>query len=327
MDLQHPTNYIIIQHAENVNLFGRFSGNSEETKKLSEKWNEKKKNSLRMARKLEAAGLLGRAERMRDCADIVQTAYCRDCGGFHVKRANLCRDRLCPVCSWRLALQRFGEMRRILTAIGQAYPELSYSLVTVTVKNCEPQALAETLTKMAKAWNRVMQRKCCKESAAGFARSVEITYNAERNEMHPHYHILAAWYKDDSSDFLAAWRESAQKSGLVCNWKAQNAEKIITKSGDDSELLKAVLETYKYNIKGSDLLTMPTYVFKDVAMQFSSKKLISFTGIFKEYAKLCDINVDDVENGTTLQCSDCLSENVEKIVYKWAFGEYRQLKF
>lgn len=290
------------------------------------RWGEHKAESLRVARKLKNAGYESRAERMAACSDIIEYNYCHDCGGYHVRRANLCRDRFCPTCAWRLSLQRFGEMRRVLIALAEAYPESDFSLITLTVKNCHVKDLDTTMRRMSAAWNLVGQRKIMKQDVRGWARSVELTYNDVTREVHPHYHILVMWMdREHGDDLRRAWVDCARKKKLSAQIQCQNA-KLIGADGDDTALLGAVLETYKYNIKGSTLDAMPLHEFRAVADQWAHKRLLAFGGIIADYIKLCQAELDSIKDeDDTLRCGSCLSANVEKLVYQWSFGGFRRL--
>ena len=85
-----------------------------ESEKYTKKWQYKKEQALKMSEKMYCAGYDRRAERMAECSDIVQLQYCHDCDSYQVKRANLCRDKLCPICNWRLSLRRMMSMMSII---------------------------------------------------------------------------------------------------------------------------------------------------------------------------------------------------------------------
>ena len=318
MCLSQSTNAIIALNNDIVNV--KFT--------LVDKWIDKKLMSQAVGDKLIDSGLKSRGLRMKECADILTYEYIN--GAFKLTRANLCRDRLCPVCTWRLALKRFGEMRRVLTSVAQAYPEYRYSLVTLTVKNCQPSDLNATVKKMSAAWNRLLQRRTLKPYIAGTGRSTEITYNAKTHELHPHFHLLVAWYDTDESDRLIDyWIKSATDEGFTVNSKAQNAQAIIEKpitcndnEKYDSALLKSILETFKYNIKGSDLINTPLHIFKTIASQISGLRLVSYSGVIKRYMSLCEADVNnpdgEIENE---ELKADLNPNIDKIVFKWSFGD------
>lgn len=319
--------FIITQNKTNV----KTSGNNEAEEKLK-KWAEHKKISDKIAQKLFCLGYEKRAKRMQECADFIEYKYCADCGKFMVKRANLCRDRFCSTCQWRLSLQRYGAMSRILDTLSNAYPEASYSLVTLTVQNCKPQELAKTLDKMGEAWHLVLNQRKLKPLLLGTARSVELTYNARTKELHPHYHVMVAWYnKADSantSKLIEYWLKAATKKGLVANIKAQHAADVEAENGEAFE--KAVLETFKYAVKSKQLQDMPNAVFSEVVRQWANKRLVAFTGKIKAYAKLTEAeSMEEVQNDEIQlsPCKCCGSINTHAYAFKWAFGIDKYIPF
>lgn len=314
--LNHCT--IIIQNNEKVNP----------AITISEKWKEKKQNSLKMAFKMKKAGFEERSKRMELCGDYLKYTICKDCGKAHVKKANLCRDRLCPMCSWRLSLQRFGAMKEILITLRNAHPEYTYSLVTLTVKNCSVEKLSETISLMSKSWNLCLQQRSIKNILAGSARSLEITYNKKTHEVHPHYHIIAAWATEEpKGDMLAAqWLKATNKNKLIATVQAQNAQTIMKE--DDNNLTKSILEAFKYSVKGSQFLDMPMKEFKTVVSEISGKRLTSYTGIIKEYAKKLDVEMETIkdEEIEAKICRDCGSFALDEIILKWSFGDNDYIK-
>ena len=292
----------------------------------TEKWAQKKPLADKIAQRLYLLGYERRAQRMADCSDYLEYKYCADCDRYMVQRANLCRDRLCPICNWRLSLQRYSAMTRIIDTIGSAYPEASYSLITLTVRNCAPQALSKTIDRMADAWHLVINQRGLKPLLLGTARSVELTYNARTRQLHPHYHVLVAWYNKATTDNAAMmidyWLRACRKYNLVVDIKAQHAADVTSADGQEYE--RAVLETYKYAIKSKTLTDMPQEVLAEVVKQWAGKRLVSMTGKFKQYAK--DTQAESMEEvaNDVIQispCKCCGSNNTHVYAYRWAFGE------
>ena len=263
---------------------------------------------------------------MADCSDYLEFKYCADCDRYMVQRANLCRDRLCPICNWRLALQRYGAMTRILDTLGCAYPEAAYSLITLTVRNCEPKDLSRTIDRMADAWHLVLNQRKLKPLLLGTARSVELTYNARTRQLHPHYHVLVAWYDkraaDNAAIMIQYWLKACRKYNLTVDIKAQHAADVTSKDGQAYE--EAVLETYKYAIKSKTLTDMPQDVLAEVVKQWAGKRLVSMTGKIRQYARDTGAeSMEEVENDViqVSPCKCCGSINTHVYAYSWAFGQ------
>ena len=292
------------------------------------KWNAKKELNQLMSERMNQAGYIDRARRMSECADKIEITFCPECGHYEVSRAKLCRDRLCPVCSWRLSVKRYAEMSAVCSALLTDYPHNRWSFMTLTVQNCAPEQLDYTLAQMAQAFNRMRQRKVFKENVCGWARTVEVTFNAATNTLHPHYHILIMWnigseVVESGARLLNNWLASCRD--LLVSYKGQHIEEI-TGSHDEQapeDITGAVLETFKYTQKTSDLLSMPLRVFRDYARHMARKRAVAYGGLIKEYMKKLHFRTDD-EPGDAEEvtiCKNCGNADLSRALYKWSFAE------
>ena len=329
---------VIIISQEDIKVKGQ---KEEKTEEKLEKWAEKKIKSKKIAIKMRQIGEEKRAKRMYFCADVLEYSHCNECDTWHIKRANLCRDRFCPTCSWRLSLQRFGEMQKLLNVICERDGEKirGWSLVTLTVKNCKLDKLSETMETMSEAWKLTINQRKIKPCFYGWAKSTELTLNEHTREVHPHYHVLIAWYEKADKLLISKWINACAKKGLKVDIKAQNAQQINFWRGNDvpvehydskvpEDFTKAILETFKYSIKGSDLESMSLREFKAVIQQYARKRLISYGGKIKEYVKELRLEMDEVkdEDIELNICRDCGALELEKVAYKWAFGQNAYIK-
>lgn len=296
------------------------------TPKYLEKWEEHKRMNERVAQKMIAIGYTERGERMNDCAKQITFVHCDDCDRYSVARTNLCRDRFCPTCNWRLALQRYINMKRVTERLMTDYNQAYYSFVTLTVENCRPDALNETMVQMAKTWNRLLQRQVIKDEAsgvAGWAKSVEITYNPKAHTMHPHYHLLILWRKNDRSrELVNGWLQSCERSGLRAVIEAQDWQPIQDKGNSGDSMAAAICETFKYAVKSKQLDDMTYREFKILVDEIAGKRLVSFGGIIKDIVRDLKIDMESLSDEEVTVCRHCGSVSVDKLVYQWAFGKY-----
>lgn len=296
----------------------------EERESHTGKWAEHKEMSLRVARKMMRIGYERRGWRMAECATQLIYNYCPDCDSYTVARTNLCRDRFCPTCNWRLSLQRYVNMTRITDKLADEYSTANYSFVTLTVRNCMPHELSDTMTRMYEAWNRLLQRKIMKDDfagAAGWAKSIEVTYNPNTHTLHPHYHVLVVWRRHDRSEgMIKGWLDSCEKSGLEAVLTAQNSQSIHRKNNAGDSMASAICETFKYAIKSKQLDEMPYKEFKMLVDEIGGKRLVAFGGIIKDIAARIKVNMETVEEEAVNVCRHCGSMDVDRLVYKWSFG-------
>lgn len=300
----------------------------------AETWERKKMAAKEMSLKLARLGkeFRGRSERMRVCADVVQTRICASCGTPHVVHTNLCRDRVCPVCTWRLSVKRFMTMYQIVDGLRVAYPEAPWQFVTLTVENCTPEDLTAVIDEMGRTWNNITTSAKFRKKIIGWAKSLEITYNKKTGTLHPHFHILTMWQEaegDPDEYVIDRWLGGVHRKA---NRKAQNAQIIkekVWQDQEDEELMGAVLETYKYSVKSSDLEEMPLGVFRQVLKTLAGRRLVSFGGVIKEYAKAMeadDLNdapeSDEEIEASTEKCVHCGSRQFLSVIGAWSGNGY-----
>lgn len=329
---------IIAQNGGIVNIFAATSPaapawvSESRAGKTAARWTEKKQDARRMAEKLRKIGEFRRADRMTQCAEILSGERCVECGHIHISRTQLCRDRVCPVCTWRLSMKRFSNMAQIMDALRNAYPGAHWQFVTLTAKNCTPASLGATIDEMSRAWNCIASRKTFKRSIVGWARALEITYNAKSRTLHPHYHMLLMWREGATPSETYLTGEWCAATHLVTSPKAQNSQMIRpradTWNSTEDPITDAVLETYKYSVKSSDLQEMPLSVFRAAVEALKGRRLVAFGGMVKDYARMMqleDMDTPDEDDDQTPEslsrCTKCDGE-VIRISAEWAGTGY-----
>lgn len=150
-------------------------------------------------------------ERIATCGQHITVAYDRDGDGWRrqIVRADLCRVRTCPICSWRRA-------EKLAAEVGQHVRELCQPgglvalMLTLTVENCGVETLRETLRGMLAGWSRLRKRKVVCERVIHWTRSIEVTRGRQhiRGDSHPHIHALLLAQPDDAALLLSVnWSE------------------------------------------------------------------------------------------------------------------------
>src|SRR5699024_1148720 len=64
--------------------------------------------------------------------------------------------------------------------------------LTLTAPNVPADELNDEIKHYNQSFQRLMQRKEVKQIVKGYARKLEITYNEERDDYNPHFHVLIA---------------------------------------------------------------------------------------------------------------------------------------
>lgn len=308
----------IPQTEENVN------GKECKEKSTLENWKEKKDAAVRISEKMKKAKLMKRSKAMKECSTILIKRVC-ECGNTHIQTANLCRDRLCPICSWRLSIKRYANMLHIMDFVNSnSEQHYNYYFLTLTIRNCRITSLNETVKDMSSAWNRLLQRKLWKECICGFARSVEVTYNYDRKNFHPHFHIIVAVKEGTSiglNEIRKAWKEVLRiKYNPITDFRKIYHKKQTDKN--EKDITPAILETFKYSVKSKEVENMPLNAFRALAEQISSLRLISFGGIFKEAKRILGLEFETItEEEISIRkdyCSRCGTQ-MQEVILRWAF--------
>lgn len=314
------------------------SENGQEVNRTDEnflKWTVKKIANIAVAEKMEDAGFKKRGFRMRECGTFLQYRYCPDCGKSFISSANLCRDKLCPTCSWRLSLKRFAEMCCTMNALSE-YDISCAGFLTLTVKNCKPENLRYTIQKMNEDWNRMLAGRKMRELVIGWARSLEVTYNEETNTFHPHFHVIVLFEQlipegELNILFRKAWHHACRLPyDPITDFRLIDGTKESTAT-DNDKIFKAILETFKYSVKDSELAEMPVPTFRQFVSAIQGLRFVSFGGIIKKARKelgMRETDADD-ENEIELNRDKCTcGADLIKIICEWSFTErqYKQIK-
>lgn len=319
----------------NINLRGETaeisvdrSTESAEIRGNVSKWERYKQLSGEISDRLIKLGYVGRGYRMKDCGSFIRYKICPDCGTFYVERTNLCRDRFCPICNWRLSLKRYVKMHEVFDTIDRRYPRAVYTMITLTLKNCKKDYIDQALNRIGEAWHKITSSRKFQGLVAGYAKSIEITYNRQTHEFHPHIHSIIMWTGAEQNDYIIdRWLELINGYGdELAVHSAQEGHEIYTvESGEtfgDSKL-GAILEVFKYAIKNNDLQDMPLNEFKALLGSVLNRRLVSFGGIIKNVARelnAADLEEIDGEDQEITVCKKCGSVDLDTMIYQWSFG-------
>lgn len=291
-------------------------------REILERWTDKKIMNKEMSKKLTQIGEIRRAERMKECSEHLEMTKCPKCGKKHIAKAELCRDRICPICQWRLSRKRAFEMLKVLEQMEKTQ-EYKYQFLTLTQNNVPVYRLREELKKINNAWYKILKSNFTGKPK-GYARIIEITYNAKKREVHPHQHIIIAWENGDKTIKRTEWAKKWQKA-LNISYEPICRLKYIKSKQKDDKYISSVLETYKYSVKSTDLLQMPNEIFKLFLLEIKGTRACSYTGVFKEWRKKLKMkNETEIENinDEQIKCTECGNELV-RYVLEWSYADER----
>lgn len=206
-------------------------------------------------------------------------------------QAHFCKNRFCPLCAWRKSRKDALMLSILMQAIAQE-KQYQFLFMTLTMPNVRGDQLNEEIDLFNQALSKLFRRKRVKQSIKGYMRKLEITYNKERDDYNPHFHLILAvnrsYFTDPNyyikqADWLDLWRDVTGKTGINPNGTDEITQLDIRKvKGFQQE--KAVLELAKYSAKDFDL-TENQEVFDRFYFALKGRQLITFNGVFKDYKK------------------------------------------
>ena len=206
-------------------------------------------------------------------------------------QAHFCKNRFCPLCAWRKARKDAMMLSIMMQAIAQE-KQYEFLFMTLTTPHVKGNQLNEAINLFNQALSKLFRRKKVKAAIKGYVRKLEITYNKERDDYNPHFHLILAVNKSyftnpryyiNQVEWLDLWRDVTGKTGVNPDGTDEITQLDIRKvKGFQQE--KAVLEVAKYSAKDFEM-TENQAVFDTFYFAMKGRQLITFNGVFKDYKK------------------------------------------
>lgn len=272
-----------------------------------------------VARRVQGMEFAKRLQAVHDTVDLDDRRYTlsdqhlkavHECGNFlsfnlwadGVKKlgnANFCRERLCPMCAWRLSLKNMANLSRILSSALGRQPKGQFVFLTLTEKNCEFDDLHSVMVEQSKALYRLSNYKAFKTAVLGYVRTTEITVNRRTMTFHPHIHMLLmvkpsyfkkGYIKKDA--WIAMWRKARQ-----LDYDPSVGVERVKPSVKDASLVAAAKEVAKYQVKPACYLTdnfsQDVEIIDKLREGIFRSRLLSYGGLFAECREELKISEDD----------------------------------
>src|SRR5690625_2048996 len=255
-------------------------------------------------------------ERVKECNTFLFMVADKTMEKTKLHRSNNCEHRFCPVCTWKKA--RKNELKiSILMQYLKKEENKEFLFLTLTAPNVRADELNDEIKHYNKSFQRLMQRKEVKVVVKGYVRKLEVTYNKDRDDYHPHFHVVLAVNKSYFTDknyyinrnrWLELWQQST-KNPLITQVDVRRVKHTENK--------KEVSEIAKYSAKDSDYLQDET-VFNTFFKSLSGKRLIVYSGLFKDTSKLYENK--KLEHYKEIDPT----HYIYKIFYHWGRTDYIQ---
>lgn len=255
-------------------------------------------------------------DRLKECGNFIKFQSSEDKTKFILAGGNFCNNRFCPFCSWLKAKRTAFELLELIKVV-EYKEKFAFLFITLTVPNTPRERLREEIENFNKSFKRLFQTEEFKAFNKGFIRKLEVTYNEERNDYHPHFHLVVAVNK---SYFTS--RDYMSKRRLLELWQRATRNPAITQVDIKPcrmDTVKQVMELATYSAKQGDLYSSKE-VFDGFYEGLFRKKLLVYNGIFKEYKK--KIEVGEVDPAEVIELNQILEEATREICLMWEKSSY-----
>lgn len=229
-------------------------------------------------------------ERSRKCGEFLEFKPYQHIQTAEIKRkllkANFCKHRFCPMCSWRKSRRLVLEVISQFSQLEAQYGKLGYLFLTLTVPNPPLHDLHSTVKLMSRAWDKFIKYKQVKRAGSakdgemlGWVRGIELLGDeTSGGEAHPHYHVLFAvpeWYFKNRKylnheKWRSLWIKAVGIDGVMV--RVQRIKEKVRHGADGHEytlsaLHEACFEVLKYSAKPQVLEQLSDSDMKEILEQ------------------------------------------------------------
>ena len=224
-------------------------------------------------------------------------------------QASDCKNRFCPVCSWKKSRKDAIKIAIMLKAIEEEENKV-FLFLTLTAPNCTADNLSSEIDRFNKAYHKMFKRRNVQGAVKGYIRKLEVTTDQEEyitndlfrrkreyfekrnlnigdknpqyNTYNPHFHAILivnkTYFKNNyikHDTWLQMWRDCMDDESIT----QVRIEKLT-----DRGTTNGVLEVAKYAAKSDELLVSKS-VFDVFYKSLKGRQILTFQGMAKEYAK------------------------------------------
>ena len=278
-----------------------------------EKYTEKKQRNQVFQKFIERHVKEGQMDLIRECNTFLSFVADKTLEKQKLHKSNLCKNRFCPVCAWRKARKDALGLSLMMQYIKQK-EDKQFIFLTLTTPNVTVEHLESEIKAYNHSFQKMFKRKKVISATKGYVRKLEITYNKERDDYNPHFHVLIAVNKSYFTDkryyisqkeWLNLWRDVTGIDEIT----QVHVQKI--KQNNNKELY----EMAKYSGKDSDYL-INQKVFDTFYKSLKGKQILVYSGLFKDARK-------KLKNGDLDYLKEVdPTEYIYQIFYHWNQKEY-----
>ncbi|MGG5463374.1 protein rep [Clostridium sp. B9] len=277
---------------------------------IIDKCKEKKVKNPKFSDYIEPFVSVKMSERIKDCGGFLMLLADLELEHKKLHQGNFCKNRFCPMCSWRMALKDSLEISILMEHL-RLEESKEFIFLTLTTPNIIGRELEQAIKEYNKAFKRLMELKEVKLIVKGYIRKLEVTYQKEKyitkrlwkkkkeyyqnkglkvgdlepnyDTYNPHFHVVIAVNKSYFGN-----RTYISRERWLEIWKKSMRDERITQVDIRKAKMsnyKEVYELSKYSAKDSDYL-INRRVFSEFYKALKGKQVLVFGGLFKEVHKM-----------------------------------------
>ena len=251
-------------------------------------------------------------ERVETCGRFLEMLADKTLEKKKIHKGNFCGNRFCPMCAWRKARKDALKISIIMKWLETEYDK-AFVFVTLTAPNVKAEDLRAEIDLYNKAFQRLVKRKEIAPIFDGYIRKLEVTYNADQQTYHPHFHVLFVVNKSyftsrsyvKQAKWLELWREVTGDEKIT-----QVDVRRLKNSAD-----KGAAEIAAYTAKDSEYL-LSQEVFDVFYNALRGRQILTYNGLFTTGNKLFK-----TKQLNQLREKDT-TEYIWILMYRWGLGEY-----
>src|SRR5699024_8471897 len=192
-------------------------------------------------------------ERIKECNTFLFMVADKTMEKTKLHRSNNCDNRFCPICAWKKSRKNALKISVLMQYLREEKNK-DFVFLTLTAPNVKSEELEDEIKHYNQSFQRLMQRKEVKNAVRGYVRKLEVTYNKERDDYHPHFHVILVVDKQYDNNKNPdtkrhRWLELGQKST-----KNNLITQVDVRKVKATDNKKEVSEIAKYSAKDSDYL-------------------------------------------------------------------------
>lgn len=254
-----------------------------------------------------------RANKIYRCGTLLQFGVSDD--DITLDNANFCRQRLCPMCQWRRSRRLYAD----LSALWERLIADGYNFVHVvlTVRNVCADDLDGTINRMYRNFSRMLHDNAfC--HVQGAIRFLEVTYNVQGDNYHPHLHVLLVVRK---SYFTSRYYISHPL--LVSLWRQYmrlDYDPLCHIGKADSG---SIQEVSKYCVKPFDFDALDwrteLLVYETLDIALHGRRMIQTYGVIRSILRDLKIDLESDEEDVSLVDPDTMTLQYNALTRRYEY--------